>query len=157
MRTTSTTKTKTAARWGLLVVPLAVAAGLALGACGDDEPEGLSEAEWTDRANAVCTEVGSDMEEELAPLFSGEPSPQDFEAGYAVLLDAGRRMTSEIRDLDEPEELTEDVDAWLDGFDARTDELEDADPAEVFATEEDPWSELNDEAADLGLDACAQS
>ena len=120
------------ARRGLLRLALCGLVAVALGACGSDEPEGvsrLSRAELIHQGDQLC----SDTEEKLAPVF-GELFPTGSETPPAAQAAAPMRTAaSALRDeydrfsaLRPPEEDEEEFDAILEKFDDAVTDVEES-------------------------------
>jgi hypothetical protein len=124
----------------------ALLAVLVVAGCGGGE---LSREEFNERANAICNRVN----EELAEVGTPESLDQ-----LATTLD-------ELRELEPPAEIEDEVDAWIDQVEKAVDELEKArDAAEAndqsavglaLQTADDANNEGNQRAAALGLTTCA--
>lgn len=124
-------------------------------ACGSDGGK-LTEGEFRDKANAVCTAA----EAELAPIF-GEIFPKLETATDAERQTATdgllRVMDKEIDDLDAltaPDSIIDDVDAMLAEARAAASTVREQ-GAGFWLDDKDPFAETNQRAAALGLDACA--
>jgi hypothetical protein len=83
----------------------AAVCALALGACGEDEPEGPSKAEYTRQANALCSENAEEIESINELVFEGK-KVDTFEARFFVeeLGPALDVLMVQLKQLDKPEE-----------------------------------------------------
>ena len=146
-----------------VLVSVAGLAGLGLAACGDDDGGGdaLTEEEFVEQANAICSEGEDELDaafEELVGDGSEEPTPEEISAFADVFEDNIGEQIDGIDDLEPPESMADDVDAAL--SDAR-EVLDDFaqllrdDPEAAFSQEEDPFADVNEQMNDLGVTACA--
>jgi hypothetical protein len=128
---------------------LATLAAAVLGACGggDGSGERLSEEEFREQANAICT----DYNEQIADL--GTPtSPADIpdyvERGIPIIEEG----IAKLRELNPPEDIADDYDTMLD-------ETEKAIPAarQLSDAAADQDAEAVQEAISLGQEADAES
>jgi hypothetical protein len=128
---------------------LATLSAAVLAACGggDGSGERLSEEEFREQANAICT----DYNEQIAGL--GSPtSPEDIpdyvERGIPIIEEG----IAELRELNPPEEMADDFDKMLD-------ETEKAIPAarQLSEAAADQDAEAVQEAISLGQEADAES
>jgi hypothetical protein len=148
-------------------IALPFVAAIALGACSDDDDgndtatatEALTEAEFVTQANAICADAGTAAEEALGPIFEDfdAATPEQLEAAFEQMVELGRSIPADIGALAAPEALSEDVDAFVDAFDAANDDVEAGGAEAFFAQEGDPWASVNDQATELGLDECAEA
>ena len=135
--------------------------GVGLAACGDDDTgdasaETLTKAEFVAQANQVCADAAEGPGEELNALTSAdEPTAEQMAQAVDLMVSIGHDVSSGVRALDEPAELSDGVDAWLTAFDADTAALEAADPSAVFAAQQDPWATSNPLASEIGLTTCS--
>lgn len=133
---------------------------LALAACGGGGDDRLSTDELREQADAICAEY----ERQLDDL----EEPDNFEELVAYAEDASAALEdglADLRELEPPEELEENYDAWLaTGDDAvdRIEELraaaEDEDQAAIetlFESADESDEESDQLARDLGLEECS--
>lgn len=136
-----------------------VSALLLLGAgCGDDEDR-LSTEEFLEQGNAICEE-GNEALDAAAEAIFGDEEP-DVEAARAFFEDDVipnvQGQIDDLRDLNPPEDLEDAVDELLDDGEAALDTLAatvEADPESIFSGE-DPFADVNAQAEEIGLTACA--
>ena len=143
---------------------LPVLAAAALVACGS---ETLSAEEFRQRADEICAEGERQIDEvgkEFTPrLESDDPAEQQaaLEEFTTEAVGLSRDGLNDLRVLAPPDELTSDVDAWLDAFETSVERLEQLDGEElaelVTSDEEDPFADANRLADDLGLDECGDN
>jgi hypothetical protein len=86
----------------------AVSAALIAAACGGGG-EALSAAEWVERANAICSDAAREGEIALE-TFGDKAQVADV---IERLLPIARRAEADLRALDPPAELEQDVGRWL--------------------------------------------
>jgi hypothetical protein len=144
----------------LMIVTLGVLAGAGLVACGDDGGgDALTQSEFEDQANAICDEGNDEIDAEANDFFadvpSGEAPSEDDESAFVndVLVPNVQGQIDDIRDLDAPEDIQDDLNATLDQAEEILDQISD-DPSIAFS-DEDPFDEINAELDDLGLTSCS--
>jgi hypothetical protein len=142
---------------------LLVACALALGGCGgEDGGDRLSKAELVSRADSIC----KTYEARLDAL--GTPENQEQLADFAdKALPIARQGRDDLADLEPPEELEDEYDAWLEQGDRAIDIVErlrdaakDGDSAEVqkIAGEAEATDrEANRLARQLGFRQCGDT
>jgi hypothetical protein len=141
-----------------LVAILCVGAWVLAG-CGDDEA--LSEQEFLEQGNTICA-AGN---ERLDAAFEGldleegeEPSAEQMEALLLdVFLPDVQSQIDDVRALEPPDELADEVEQFLDDAQATLDDLEQqaADDPSVLFSDEDPFADVNAQAQAIGLTECA--
>ena len=128
----------------LLILGTAIA--LLLAGCGSDGDE-LSEVEFLAEANEICR-VG--RAEDIAAI-----------EGLSVdgLVSSIRGQVDDIRDLDGPSDLEDELDPVLDEHYEILDRiaLSEASFEELFATEDNPFAGVNPQLEAMGLITCAES
>lgn len=149
---------------GLMAVGVAAAMVVGLGACGDDEEERLSKADFLEQGNAVCAEGNQKADEafgSMLPEDGSEPSMEDIiEVMNDTIIPGVQEQIDGIRALSPPEDLEDDVNKMLDDAEAALDEVETGfaeDPESFFETTEDPFADVNAQAAAIGLTECDTS
>ena len=136
---------------------------VALGACGSDE-ETLTKAEWTKQADAICEKTNEETEKAAEDAFGdlGEeeaPDPDELEKFVDEVVPAQREQIADIRELNEPEDISDEVDEMLEEAEKAIDELDDAsgdELLEMFASEDDPFERVTEIAEDLDMKDCAE-
>lgn len=138
---------------------------VALGACGSDE-ETLTKAEWTEQADAICKKTNDETEEAGEDAFGdlGEdeaPEPAELEEFVDEVVPLYRRQIADIRELNEPEDISDEVDEMLAAAEKGIDELDDADGDELLEMfnsedEDDPFAKVTEIAEDLDMEDCAE-
>jgi hypothetical protein len=143
-----------------LIIALAAAA-LAAGGCGGGDDGRLSKAEWVAQADRICKRVNDRLEKTEQPETMAE---------LVTVLDQGLKdvddAVADLRELEPPEEMEEDVDAWLAKVEAASAQIENAldaakdqDEEELSAALEEGTrvnEEGNGQARELGLKECAE-
>ena len=130
-----------------------------LAACGGGGE--LSREEFVSEANAVCGRVNDELNEIQEPANLSEIA-ETLDEGLVVVRDG----IADVRELDPPDEMSDDVDAWLAKVEESADELEKArDGAErndqaavgiALQSADDANTEANRLAARMALTACAE-
>jgi hypothetical protein len=90
---------------------LAAATMMLMAACGGDD-DGDSTEDFAAEADALCIETA----EEVTALFNEEGIPQSFEEDVALLakrLPIGEELLAEASDLDPPEDIADEYEAYL--------------------------------------------
>jgi hypothetical protein len=130
--------------------------------CGDDE-ERLSEEEFLEQGNAICEEGNDEIDaaiEEIVPDESTEPSIEEVITVYEeTLIPSVQRQIDELRELNPPEDIEDDIEDLLDDADAAVEESSERleeDPEAFVTSDEDPFAEVNARAEELGLTACGE-
>jgi hypothetical protein len=137
--------------WAVSAAVLAVAG---LSACSDDDKETLSEDEFLEQGNAICTE-GNERTASIGEDLGEDPSDEEVEAAVDELADDIDGQIDDIRDLEEPEDLSDDLEAALDQAEEDLQELRDL-GADIVTAEEDPFAETNELMSEIGLTVCAE-
>jgi hypothetical protein len=150
---------------------MVVAGAFVIAACGSDS-EQLSEEELLAAANEIC-EVGN---EEVVQLFEElEPLVEDIYATAATeeevqqfFQDEGGKVrdayvsnvqgqVSDVRDLNGPDDLEEELDPLLDQASDEVDAISELSVEEFFEGEwEAGFNEINSQIQALGLTTCAE-
>ena len=139
-------------------------AGVALAGCGGGGEDGdrLSRAEFISRADAICTEYEAKLD------AVGQPSSLEGLKDFAdKALPIAREGRDKLGDLNPPEELEGDYDAWLEQGDEAielverlSDAAEDGDTAEIQKIAQDAEradTEANRLAGKIGFQQCGAS
>ena len=142
------------------LVPLLSA--IVLAGCGGGDR--LSKAEYTEQADAICARYDKELET-IEQDLAGAQSPQDAAAAIDRGIPIVRKGVAELRELEPPEELDDEVDRWLELNDENVKNLEelrdaakggDTQRAQEVAEKSRETERKSDEvAARIGLDECA--
>ena len=139
-------------------VVFAVVALMASG-CGDDDA--LTNDEFLEQGNAIC-ESGNERTDALfEETFQEDEDFEDAEkvATFKEALESDiEGQISDLRELEPPEELEDEVEDLLDQADAALDQVREMDAQEFFESEggSDVFAEVNRTADEIGLSACAE-
>ena len=145
-----------------LVTGTALAIGVGLGAtgCGDDT---LTESEFQDEANAICAERDAQLNNasveyvqtwNLGP--TDEPTPEQLKGLIDdVFVPEIEAQLDELRALDAPEDIRDDLDAVLDEVPRVLDEIAEEDPSAVLSGDDPFEAEVDPQLDELGLYACS--
>ena len=136
--------------WAVSTGLLAV---VGLSACSDDK-EALTEAEFVEQGNAICAE-GNERTDAIGEALGDAPSDAEVEAAIDELADDVEGQIDDIRDLEEPDEISDDVNAALDQAEEDLEALREA-GADILTAEEDPFAETNELLNGVGLTVCAE-
>ena len=145
----------------LLVSCIVVIASAGLTACGDDDEERLSKADFLEQGNAICDAGNEEVDKAFASISPDgeEPPMEDIVAMFEdTLIPSVRGQIDDLRALNPPADLEDDVNKMLDDASDAIDEIEarlDDDPDAVFDGE-DPFEKVNAQAAAIGLTSCAE-
>ena len=143
---------------GLVTVGALLAGTTIIGACGSDEDR-LTAEEFTDQGNEICKTSNEAVEAADAEMSSNpDPSPEEITAYLEDdLIPSIQTAIDDFEDLNPPEDLEDDLDAFIEAAQAALDELEaGADDPEALFAGEDPFAEVNALATQLGLTTCAE-
>jgi hypothetical protein len=142
-----------------MAVVLAAGALLASACGGDDGGEGLSREELISQADAICEEYDQRTEDVEAPQ---DLDDVDRFAGETRTLI--REGLDELRELEPPEELADDYNAWISQSEENLgvlDDLEEAAAAgdegqvqQVLSEAEEAGAQADQLAADIGFEEC---
>jgi ABC-type glycerol-3-phosphate transport system substrate-binding protein len=150
---------------------LVVAGAFVVAACGSDS-EQLSEEEFLAAANEIC-EVGNEevvqLFEELEPLvediFATAATEEEVEQFFQdeggkvrdAYLSNVQGQVSDVRDLNGPDDLEEELDPLLDEASDEVDAVSELSVEEFFDGEwEAGFTEINSQIQALGLTTCAE-
>jgi len=115
----------------------------------------LSADDFAQQANAICRAGNQELDAAAETLLGGEPSDADVEAYVTdTLVPSIQGQVDAIRALPAPEELSGDVETFLDDAQSALDELE-ADPSLLASEQDEVFADVNQQAQDLGLTECA--
>ena len=143
------------------LVPVLVL-GVATGCAGGGDR--LSKSEYTRQADGICARYDERLgavERELDRVESPEAAAAAIDRGIPIVKDG----IAELRELEPPEELEDDVERWLELNEENAENLEklrdaaeagDAQQAEEIATRGEETERRSDELAqEIGLEDCA--
>jgi hypothetical protein len=120
-------------------------------ACGG----GPSKPEFLQEANAVCAEHRETIEAAASQVLAGGqlPTPEQFgRLAMETIIPELTAQLEELRELDAPEDVAEDVEAYLENADEAVDGIK-QDPSLI--TDAASFQSVNQQAAGIGLsDAC---
>src|SRR5262245_1006612 len=128
-------------------------------ACGgdDDDGEPLTDDEFVEQGNQICTDGSADMQE-LADDLPADPSNDDLTEFLLASIESLRAQLGAIDDLDAPDDKQDAVGQLVDDAEGVLDDLEDQvndDVEAVMSSDDDPFEQINEQFADLGLTECA--
>ena len=147
------------------VLPLAVVSLLA--ACGSDGDQ-LSEEEFLAQANEICRVGNEELRESSEALFALLPAEPTEEEIQQFIEDNGqmlrddfvsniRGQIDDIRGLNGPSDLEDELNPILDETSEILDRMSDASPEEYFfGSEGDEFAELNTRLVAIGLTTCGE-
>lgn len=149
-----------------LLFAVTTCAALTLTGCGSNtdtkdadtasEPKGLTKAEFTAKANAICKAGTEALEAAEGKMFADPENPTDVEAKAAVenmVVPELKKQVASLRDLEAPAADADAVDAMLDSLEAEIKKVE-ADWEYIAA--EESFADANKAATDLGLSECGE-
>lgn len=145
----------------LMVSLTAIAAALAIAACGgDDEESGdapattttpaLTEVEFLEEGNAICA-AGNEEIDAASQEIAGQEDAVAFVE--ETLVPSIQGQLDGLGELQAPPELEADVETLLADAQSALGEIE-ADPESVLSGG-DPFADVNQQATDIGLEECA--
>jgi len=142
----------------LCAVILAASLALLGAACGDDE-ERLTTEEFETQGNEICQEGGDEVdrlfEEEFGELEEEPPAGEAEAFIDDEVVPRIEQQIDDLRDLNPPEDIEDEVEELLDEAEQALDELGDLSAEELFSGG-DPFEDVNAKASELGLTACAE-
>ena len=146
----------------LMILMAALGVSLVTGACGDDEVERLTQAEFVEQGNAIC-KAGNDRIEAAGEDLFGDateenPPPEEAVTSFIedTLIPEVEKQIDDIDALNPPEDIEGDVDAAIAEARAALQRIKD-DPAQAAGQDEDPFAEANEMIGEVGLTTCAES
>lgn len=147
--------TPAVARGGIILLGLCSAL-LGSAACGDDDgAQVLSQEEFVEQANEICA-AANQRTGAIAADIGPDSTEEELDAVVIEIADDSERLISDLRALQPPAEVSDDLAAALDQAETDLRELRDLGGA-VFSQATDPFNETNSMMDDLGLTACAGS
>jgi hypothetical protein len=149
----------------MLSLAAAGAVALTLAACGDDGDDSssatdatsattISKEDFVSQGNEICTDGNKALQEAAQESFPNGEQPSGDELGAFVtdsLVPNIQSQLDDIKALGIPEGEEDQVNAFLDDAQSALDDLKD-DPQSLG---NDTFAEVNQEAGDIGLTACA--
>lgn len=154
----------------MIVLPLIVAAGIGIAACGDDDNGGdgggeNDSADFTAQADAVCVDAAREIADVFLALEAPPLDEKTTVAAYRDILPVQELALVDLQELEPPADLSADYEQYLSlrqqGIDARQEAVDaseqgDSKGFEAAAAEIGRLvEELEKAAEELGLDACA--
>ena len=157
-----------------LLIPFALLAALgalAVAGCGGDDDTSsttgtsgasgasgtaLTQDEWAKQADAICATADKEVDATGRELFGNEQPSQDQIDEFVsdTVVPSIQGQLDAIRALTPPEDIADEVTAFLDDANAALDEVRD-DPSLVSAEGGDsPFADVNATAKELGLQEC---
>lgn len=147
-----------------LVLVVAVASLLSglLAACGSDDE--LSQEEFLAQANEICRAGNAELEQLVEETFPTTDDEAEFlafveEEGPAFIdafVSNVQGQIADIRGLNAPSDLEDEVDQVLDDASEVIDTVADGSPEEFILSEENPFADVDPQLEALGLTTCAE-
>ena len=160
-----------------LLIPFAILAALgaiAVAGCGGDDETtadvttgasgasgvtgaALTEDEFLEQGNAICAAGSKELDAQAQEVFGGQqPSPAELEQFVGdILVPSIQGQIDGVRALVPPDDIADDVTAFLDEAESALGEIEDEPSLAAASNAESPFAEANRMAEDLGLTECA--
>lgn len=144
-------------------VAVLLAGGLAIGltACGDDDGDDESSAltveEYQEQGNAICEAGNQRLDAAEQEVFGGgntPPSQEQMTAFFETFTSDVGQQVDEISELEPPEELAEQHDAFIAEAQSTLGEVETGGAEAFFTSTDQPFQETFELANELGLTAC---
>jgi len=123
---------------------------------GDDE---LTKAEFLKQGNAICAKGNKEIDQSAKQVFTTkqEPSKEQLNKfAEDTLIPSVQGQIDDLRDLNPPSDLDDQVSTLLDDAQAALDKGKD-DPSILTSEKQDPFKAVNQTAEKLGLKACGGS
>jgi hypothetical protein len=140
-------------RAAMLVLGFGALMTVGLAACGDDE-DTLTEEEFVEQGNAICDE-GTERTDAIFDDLGDEPTEEQLLGAVQDVADDVESQIDDLRELAEPDEMSDDVDVALDGADEAVEALRDT-SIEDLQTGEDPFADSRPALREVGLASCAE-
>jgi hypothetical protein len=125
---------------------------LLVAGCGGDD-SALSAKDFRAQANKLCEDAEDDTDK-LGEGLDESSSEAEVEKSIDGLVERTEKLVADIRALDEPKALTDEVDDMLDAVTAAAAKIDDATIAEIGEMD-DPFADANQKAKALKLDSCS--
>jgi hypothetical protein len=146
-----------------LLVAGILATGLIAAGCGGDDDDGdgggdaLTKEEFLAQGNAICEEGNAEIETAFESAIGNQQPTQEQLIAVVEdsLIPSVQGQIDDIRELAPPEEDEDRITEFLDKAELALQDIKE-DPS--LATQEggeDPFAEVNQEATEIGLTACA--
>ena len=135
---------------GALIVGLVAVAG-----CGGGDDE-LTKAEFLKQGNAICAKGNKEINQAANKVFTSKQEPSQAQLNKFAentLIPSVQGQVDDLRDLNPPSELDDQVSSLLDDAEAALDKGK-ADPSILTSDKQDPFKDVNQTAEKLGLKAC---
>jgi hypothetical protein len=150
-------------RSALLLPAVALALSLTAAGCGGsdsdssdggDAPASISKADFTEQANAICSDASDELQTAGADLT--DQSTQDEVVAFVTdtAVPNFQDQHDAIADLGAPDGAEDDVDALLTALQDGIDAIK-ADPESFVSGDATPFEDANAAASELGLTDCA--
>ncbi len=150
------------------MVALAAAVALLVAGCGSSdsttgETPTISRSEYVKQANAICAAGNKEINEEFEKfakengLKQNQPPPEAklTEAAEDFFIPSIRRQVEEVAALGVPEGAEEQVETFIANAEAEVERAEE-NPGQLISDNSTMFDEVNKEATELGLTACAE-
>ena len=133
---------------------LVLGVGLVAIGCGGGDDE-LTKSEFIAQADAICKQGNKRIDAEAEKIFQSQERPTQAEAkqfASETLIPDIQRQVDEVRDLDEPSEDSDQVNAFLDSAQAELDKGK-KDP--LYMTSDQSFSKTNKLGQQYGFKVCS--
>ncbi len=147
----------------IVSVTIVFVVGVVLAGCGDDG-QALSQEEFLKQGNAICAAGNERLDAAFTEAFAdlGDGEEPDPEVGGTleqdVVIPEIQGQIDDIRGLEPPKELADDVNELADTTQAAVDQLKqlaEDDPAAAFQSGGDFFAEVGPLADEIGLTECS--
>ena len=144
-----------------LVVALIVAVPLVFAACGGDDDEGPSKAEFIEKADTICAKSDKDTDAIFVEAVEDpeKPKPEEAQAAIKEALPVLKENIEELKELETPKDDEEEIETIFASMDTGVETLEKASASPdsslaVLASE--PFAQADKLAADYGMKDCGE-
>lgn len=147
----------------IALVTIVFVVGAVFAGCGDDV-KALSKEEFLKQGNAICAAGNERLDAAFTKAFGdlGDGEEPDPEVGGTfeqdVVIPEIQGQIDDIRDLEPPKELADDVNTLADTTQAAVDQLKQLakdDPAAAFRDGGDLFAKVGPQADEIGLTECS--
>lgn len=129
----------------------------------DSGSDRLSQEEFLEQGNEICAEGSDEIDaifEEAFPEDSEEPSAEEIaEVFEEEFIPNIRGQIEDLRELEPPEDVEDDLNQVLDDAEEALDDAEEQiqdDPETFLQSSEDIFSDVNEQMEEIGLDECSE-